>query len=168
MDAVKWSVILQLLANLFPLSFRWELLLIPLVAFLALLAAVAGRTPEHRPVKTGAEVVLVGLSLTFVVTALVRIVRTYDGADYVQLVRNLAMPVWLTVGVVPALYLLYLLAAYEVACSPWRLRDLSASQRRRTLVARVLSDGHRVATVGGTPAWGDEARRASEQREGGS
>jgi hypothetical protein len=131
-----------------------------MIAFLALLSAVASQKPDTQSVAVGANALLSLLAVGFAVSAIWNIASTYDGEDYADLGRNLAMPVWLTLGIAPAMYLFYLLTAYEVAFSWGALDRLSRLQRLKARVARLTTGGHRPSTVAKTPKW--VTKRAAE------
>lgn len=113
--AFKPVVLLEVLVGAFVFPLPVEALLLPTAAFLGLLAFVAGREAQHgawRRVADGA-VALTGLGLLSYTVA--NIITNWTVLDKRDLLLQVALPVWLTLGLLPFVYSVALWAAYEVA-----------------------------------------------------
>jgi hypothetical protein len=92
-----------------------ELLLQPIAGLLGAMSFVASMRDEYRPMRrvVSGVIGLVGLSLLIYVTATLLV--TWHGSDKPALMRQLGLPLWLTIGAVPFIYVLALYATYESA-----------------------------------------------------
>jgi hypothetical protein len=109
------GVFVAFFANIFPLSLGAELVLQPTIAFLMLLAVAAHRDPDQRPVAYVAEGLLLAVWFGLITFSVVQVIRQWDTLDLRLLSLEFALPVWLTVGVLPFVYAMAFYAAYEAA-----------------------------------------------------
>lgn len=93
--------LLEALVDTFILPLPAEILLQPLIAFLVLLAFVAGKEKRQRQVKrlAGALVGMIGLALLG--RAAVMTVTGWQELDKTELLLQIALPIWLTLGLLP-------------------------------------------------------------------
>ena len=113
LETVGIAAFLEFFMNLKTMALPWELLLQPVVAVLVGLQVVAGSDRKHAPVKRLANglLALVGIGLlAFTIQSVATYWRTQD---YQLFWRCLALPIWLTLGVLPFIYSLALSAGYE-------------------------------------------------------
>lgn len=101
--------------NLFSLSLVGELVPQPTVAFLTLLALVAHRDPAHRSVERLAQVLLLDIGAALITFSAVQLGQRWSALDLRLLSLEFALPVWLTIGVLPFIYLKAFYGAYEMA-----------------------------------------------------
>ena len=124
---------LAFFVNLFVFRLLVELLLQPLVFFLVAMVAVAASKPEYASVRRLMESLLVLVGGIVLVFAAVRLAQTWGEVDLPGASRALFLPVWLTIGILPLIYVVALLAGYETAFArasfslkgrsmPWRVR----------------------------------------------
>lgn len=149
MATLEISVLVQAVSEVFVLDLAVELLLQLVFAVLAIMSVVAGRRQEYRQVKGFADGLMtcagVGL-LLYVVASLISNWNTVDKGDLAQ---QLMLPVWLTIGVLPFIYLLGLFAAYELAFV--RIDWKSKARRRLRIqqkVALLMSFHMKAAEIG--------------------
>ncbi|MEU4365440.1 hypothetical protein [Promicromonospora sp. NPDC023987] len=109
------SVFLEFLTNLFVLPLVAELLLQPFVAVVAIVGALAARTAEHRPAKLLAEGVLATIGLGLLAFNIQQIIVRWNDLDGQAILLELALPIWMTIGLLPFIYLLALYSNYELA-----------------------------------------------------
>lgn len=128
------ALAVEFFMNLFVMSFLAEFFLQPTVAILATLALVAGSDEEHHPVKIFCESLLALLGFTLLGFTLWQLYINWSSLDHSQLWREFFLPIWLTVGLVPFLYLLSLYMAYD---SAWRHINRAASSARARWRARA-------------------------------
>lgn len=106
-------VFVEFLINLYVMSLPVELVLQPVILVLTLCATVGSFKPEHRSVKMLCEVLLAvaGVAL-FIVTAR-HIYLEWREIDAHALLLDFALPVWLTLGLLPFVYCMSLFVAYD-------------------------------------------------------
>ena len=110
-----------------------ELLIQPFILLLLRMSAAAESRSDLAPVKrlTDWTLGLVGVGITVYVTT--RLAQNWNDIDHSETLRALFLPVWLTLGILPLIYLLALLSAYRVTlvgarssldrrAVPWRVR----------------------------------------------
>jgi len=117
-----------------------ELLLLPALVFLGLLSAVAGLKPESRSAKRFVDGLLAIAGLAVLIGTGAYLVDHWASLDKVELALSFALPIWLTIGSLPFIFLFSLYANYENA---FVRIDLAAKEdkhaRRRAKIALVLS-----------------------------
>ncbi len=132
---VTLTVALEFLLNFFVFSLPVEFVIQPLVAFVAMLSIVAGRDEKHRPVKKLAD----GLSAIFGFVVLGFVLRQaylrWREFD-LQALLEFALPVWMTIGLLPFVYAVGLFAAYD---SIWREINRTTSDQRVRRVTRLAA-----------------------------
>jgi hypothetical protein len=123
--------------NLAVFSLPGELILLPVVTFLVLLAAVAKTDPEHAPALKLVNLLLSALGIFCVVHVGVNLVDALQ-ADHT--VRALFLPLWLTLGALPLIYAVGLYSEYEQAFLRIDLHadaDPNAARRARRALLRA-------------------------------
>lgn len=79
------------------------------------MSIVAAQKPEHRQVKKLVDGLMVVASIWLLLYVVVGLVNNWGSLDKGDLLQQFALPVWLTIGVLPYIYALGLFAAYEQA-----------------------------------------------------
>ncbi|MBX7268801.1 hypothetical protein KIF24_24130 [Micromonospora sp. Llam7] len=132
------TVFLAFFANLFVLSLVAEILLQP---FLAILAVIAERDERHRSVKKIADTVLALIGLSLLAFAIHQLVTNWGQVDKHLVALQMILPIWLTIGVLPLIYLLSLYANYDWAFRGvnWAAQDRWARLRAK---AALVSKFH--------------------------
>lgn len=118
-DLAVLTILLEFFINVRPLPFLGELVLIPVMAFLAVAQGVLARSPESSAgarLASGASVCIVAGLLVWTVIGVVNDPDMSIG----DLLRQFLLPVWLTVFALPVVFIAALLASYELLFS--RLR----------------------------------------------
>jgi hypothetical protein len=144
--AVAATVFVEGFVNLAQLPLLGESLLLPLVTFLVLLAAVSEANEEHALVYRLVNRVLIAVGAGLAAYVAVRQVVNFDAA---KTGRSLALPVWLTLGTMPLIYVVGLWSAYQQAFGYIDLRTDDPAQRRRAKRALLRAAHVRAAEVGG-------------------
>jgi len=148
--------------NLFSLSFLGELTLQPTIVFLALLALVAHRDPDHRPAERLAEVLLVAIGVALITFSTVQIIRQWDILDLRLLALEFALPVWLTAGVLPFVYVMAFYSAYESAFLRVNHAVGDRRGRMRAKLAALLTCRHHLRDADAlTFYWAQQAGEAT-------
>lgn len=132
------AVFTELFINLFVLGFWWEFVLQPTIAFLSLAALVAGQKREHWQVKRVLDWWLALMGLGFFGFAAVELFNNWRTLDAQGLARQFLLPVWLTVGILPFLWLLsfYVILDGVLRSINWTASDRLARWRTRWAVLR--------------------------------
>ena len=137
--------LLQFLTNLFVLSLVAELLVYPVLAFWAMLAAFAATDDQYRAARKFANglLALVGLGLIFF--TIQQFYVNWAQIDWREVLRQFALPIWLTIGLLPFIYLLSLYANYERAFSgvDWAADDWRARWRAKLALLTKFHFKHR-------------------------
>lgn len=92
-----------------------EIVLQFVVAVLVVASALGKHRTELRSEKAVADRLLGVIGLLLLMHAAIVAVNSWATADRVQVLRELALPVWLTLGALPFVYSLSLYAIYEMA-----------------------------------------------------
>jgi hypothetical protein len=132
------TVFLEFFTNLFVLPLAGELALQPVVVTLGVLSAFAGTDDERqRPAKKFADGLLALIGAALLLFAVVELIRQWNTTDKYSLLLQFALPVWLTAGMLPYIYILNLYSNYEKAFAGinWATEDRRA--RRRAKVALI-------------------------------
>jgi hypothetical protein len=149
---VRAGAFIEVFTEVFVLSLVAELLLVPFLTFLALLSAVAARDPEHHLVKRFVERVLMLVGFGVIGYVTINLINDWGSLDKADVAHQFALPIWLTIGILPYIYLLGLFAAYEMAFVRINLaNDRSGWARTRTKIALVSTFHMRAVQLGGLP-----------------
>jgi hypothetical protein len=145
------TAFLELYMNLFVLSLPVELLLQPLALLLTLVSLLARTDPKLGPAKKLADgaLVLIGLGLAGFV--LLELIRLWPELDPTALLLQLALPMWMTAGTVPFLYLLAMYAIVESTFIRIDFLVRDGADRRRLKRAIVLTLAWRLRVLHGLP-----------------
>jgi hypothetical protein len=159
------TVLIEFFINLFVLSFWAELLLQPLVVLLVLVSSVADRDRQYRSVKQLVDrtVEIVGFCLA--AFSLTELVRHWGQLDKLEHGLQFALPVWLTVGLLPLIYLVSVYATYEVAFLriDWATKDRTSRRRAKlALVITLLGRTRSLSTFAGS--WAHQVGSAGSLR----
>ena len=132
--AVALIVFLEAFMNLSVLSLPAEMVLLPVITVLTLLAAFSEGKAEYGPARSLANRVLAVIGACGFVYVVVRVATDFDAG---HTVRALALPVWLTIGSLPFVYVFGLVAEYEQAFLRINLHTDDPVKRRRAKWALV-------------------------------
>jgi len=151
--AVGYTVLVEFFINLYVFSLPVELVLVPFVTVIVLMSLVAGIKQETVVIKRFLDVVAGLIGILLLGYVIVRLVGDWSQADKLGDLRELALPMWLSVGTLPFIYVLALVSSYELAFLRigWQLDDPTA--RRRAKLALVIGLHFRsqaVANFGGS------------------
>lgn len=111
-----------------------ELALQPLIVLLVCVPIVAARHPDQQPAKRLAEVLLAVVGVAVLIFTARALWTDRATIDAVALMRQLALPIWLSLVSIPFLYLLSLYSEYESAFIRLKLGN---DMRRPPLRARL-------------------------------
>ncbi len=112
-NSCKLIVVLEFITNFYTLDLLWELILIPVVSFIAILDAFADFKNEHKPVKKLTQAVLTIIGITIFVYSIRQITSNSNEFLNVNSAQILLLPVILTILFLPFLYFYVLYMKYE-------------------------------------------------------
>lgn len=146
-NALGLTVLVEGFVNLYVLPLPFELLLLPIVVFLGLMATVASRRSETQIVAVLSERVLLVIGVALVAYVVIRIVADLPRLDGSGTAAKLGLPVWLTLWTLPFVALLAVWSNYDTAFSMLRWATDDRRRRRRARVVLVKSLKLRVHEV---------------------
>lgn len=143
------SLLAEFVVDLAVLPLIWELLLVPLVVVLTGVEIVARRNEDGASVSRFASGCLVFIGFALLAAGLVSVVVNWDSLDVSALLRQLALPIWLSVLVLPYVYLIGIYAAYETVFTLLDIRHRPGWWRRQvTRLALITTFWTRVYDLG--------------------
>jgi len=107
--------LLQFWTNLFVLGLIAELFIQPLVAILAMLGAVAASDNKYRSINRLMQWLLAMVGFALFAFAIQQLITNSDEINWASVVRKFTLPIWLTIGLLPFIYMLSLYSGYEIA-----------------------------------------------------
>jgi hypothetical protein len=134
------AVFVEFFMNLYVMSLPMELVLQFVLIVLSLLAAVGGIKPEHKPAKVLCEVLLAAIGFALFMYTVRQVYLGWDGIDGRSLLLEFALPIWLTAGLLPFLYILSFYVVYDAAFRGinWATADRRSRWRSRLAVVSAL------------------------------
>jgi len=127
LGALKYSVFVDFYINLYAFSFPVELLFVPFVTLLVMLSLVAGWDKRYRAVKQVLDVLLGFLGIGLLTFVTISLINNWQRLDRLHDLRELLLPIWLTLAILPLLYTLSLYSNYQQVLL--RLRFASSDRR---------------------------------------
>ena len=112
---LKASVFVEFFINLFVFGLLAELILQFVLTVLVMLDAVSGQKPEHKQVKKVVGALVGGAGLMLLGYTIVQLYAQWAQLDRHGLLLKVTLPVWLTIGVLPVVYVLSLYIVYDQA-----------------------------------------------------
>ncbi len=176
LTAFEIVVFLEVFTNLFVLSLPAELVLQPILVMLGLLSAaapfVASRNParEDSYLKVGRfmtnGLAVAGFSL--LLFSIVQLLANWNSLDKGNLAQQFALPVWLTIGVLPYVYFLSVYANYDTIFNGIRWGAPGDGRARLRAKLAIVLTCHLRARQSGAISFGQAgqiARHATSFRE---
>jgi hypothetical protein len=162
------SAIVEVLSEIFVLHLIAEIVLQPFLALLGGLSVVAAQRREHHQVKRLVDGLILIASIGLLLYVVVNLVGHWDSLDKVDLLQQFALPVWLSIGVLPYIYALGLFSAYQLA---FRRMDWKSEagwwQRARLKLALLTSFHVRAHEIGSfSGSWQLKLASATSLRQG--
>lgn len=129
-DVLNATVVVAYFAEMYSFSLVAELVITPLLLFVALMAAVSERKPESTLVHGFAQGVLVVAGLGFIAYSTYRAVTEFDSFATMANFKDFLIPVALSLAFLPFLYAMSVLLTYERAGTVLRItmKDPSLSR----------------------------------------
>lgn len=119
------TVFVQFLVNEYTFSLWLELILIPILVFVALLQVVAQLNPEHKNVERLTAGILAIAGFSYLGNAVLQLIGKFESFASYATARELFTPVFLSICFLPIVYLLAVYASYETALMRlnWAIED---------------------------------------------
>lgn len=163
---MRLSAFLEFYLNLVVFDLWVELLLQPVLLFVVLVSLVASRDPKAQPARRLADGVLGVLGIGLVIGTGLEIGRTWDTLDARETLLSLALPIWLTLGVLPFVWFLAAWSNYQSTFLRlrWMSPDRRLSWRSRLALLSTFHVRHRgMRGFGGF--WAKQLAEAGSWRE---
>jgi hypothetical protein len=152
LTAIKLSVFLGVFMNLFVLNLPAELVLQLVLFFLFAMSAVASHKDEFKQVKTLVDA-LIGIALAgLVIYEVATVASDWSTISHSGLVWQFFLPVWLTLGLLPFIFLAGVYSEYELAFLRTEWTTGRRWGRRLALVTSFGLQSHRLHSFIGTSA----------------
>jgi hypothetical protein len=152
--AISISVFLEFFANLFVFNLVAELALQPFLLLLGLLIAVAESEERFRALRTPLNALLAVIGLSMLAYSVRQLFISWNAVDKSVTALQFALPVWLTIGLLPYVYLLSLYSNYQSAFHAIDVHSDNRRARRRAklaLVAKLHLRTRESYRYGGSP-----------------
>jgi hypothetical protein len=114
-ETIAVAAFVDFFMNFFVMSLLAELILQPFLVVLLVLAAVAGHRPEQRQVKSFLDIVRAFTGFVLIGYVVWRFFTEWRALDGLSLALEFFLPVWLTIGLLPFVYVLSLVITYDSA-----------------------------------------------------
>ena len=165
LGALAVTVFVEFFMNLYVFSLPVELVLQLAIIILAVVAAVTGARMQDEKIKNTCEILL-GLILLWMLFYSVR--QTYlhwEQIDKQSLYLELGLPVWLTLGIIPYLFLFSIVLAYDSAFKRINALDAQATAKWRASVTLLCTFHVRFRDLNGFSAyWFNSLAKAANFR----
>ena len=136
---LAFPVFVEFYLNLYPLCLLEEVFLQPIFAIIAVISVVAARDDSYRSIRAFGEWILIVVALSLLTYVAIRTVQDWGEFDITGLMYQFALPVWLTIGLLPFIFLLALYSGYEIAFVRMSLHEAtSPGHRLRSKLAILL------------------------------
>lgn len=151
-DVFAFTFILEFIVNFHSFHLAAELLLVPLITVIAMTALVAEQKDDTRSVARLLEGVLAVAGFWLFAYSLHTFSETWGILDRADAARRFALPFWMTLAVVPFVYVAKLMGVYETAFM--RIGFHAKTRRARwrakgAILGRLHMRAHAVERVAG-------------------
>lgn len=113
LSAIKWTIILEFVVNLYSFSLFSEIVILPVLVFLAMTQAVAEMDEKHKVVSKFLQNVIALAGLSIFSYSLYKTVINFEAVLTFQNLVSFLLPSTITILFVPFVYFLALYSTYE-------------------------------------------------------
>lgn len=113
LSAIKWTIILEFVVNLYSFSLFTEIVILPVLVFLAMTQAVAEMDEKHKVVSKFLQNVIALAGLSIFSYSLYKTVINFEAVLIFQNLVSFLLPSTITILFVPFVYFLALYSTYE-------------------------------------------------------
>jgi hypothetical protein len=112
-DNIKVIVILEFVVDLYTFSLPTELFLVPFIAFIAGMDAVAKMDEKYSIVSKFTAFIQVAFGLVIISSAIIRAIQDYQSLETVDSIRQVALAPILSISLIPYIYIFVVYSNYE-------------------------------------------------------
>lgn len=112
-DALKLTVVLEFITNLYTFNLWIEMVFIPLLLFIVAINAYTGLKEEYKPAKKLTNWILAIFGIGMLLFAFFQILSNYQDLTTLHNIQAFILPPILTITCIPFLYIFTLIMAYE-------------------------------------------------------
>lgn len=135
-DAVKWTIGIEFIANFFTFSLTKELILAPILVLSAMIQTVASLKQENKQVENLFKNILTAFGIFIFFFSLYKTIEEHSKVFTIDNLKSFMLPVILTITFLPFMYLYNLIVKYE---SLWlTLRFNIKNEKDRNKVKRQI------------------------------
>ena len=113
LSAIKWTIVLEFVVNLYSFSLFTEIIILPVLVFLALTQAVAEMDEKHKVVSKFLQNIIAIAGLSIFSYSLYKTVINFDSVLTFQNLVSFLLPSTITILFIPFVYFLALYSTYE-------------------------------------------------------
>lgn len=113
LSAIKWTIILEFVVNLYSFSLFTEIIILPVLVFLAMTQAVAEMDEKHKVVSKFLQNVIAVAGLSIFSYSLYKTVVNFDNVLTFHNLVSFLLPSIITILFIPFVYFLALYSTYE-------------------------------------------------------
>jgi hypothetical protein len=168
LSTLELTVAVEVFSEIFVLNLVAELFLPVVLIPLAGMSVVAASRRELQPVKRVVDTVLAIIGVGLLAYVAVSLVHSWRSVDKGDLLSEFALPVWLTIGLLPYVYMVGLYAAYDSVFHriDWKSESGRLGRFKSKLVL-LVSFHLRARDIGAfTGAWPFRLAAATSFRDG--
>ncbi|MCU0350350.1 MAG: hypothetical protein MUF43_05900 [Flavobacterium sp.] len=113
LSAIKWTIVLEFIVNLYSFSLFKEIIILPILVFLAMTQAVVEMDEKHKVVSKFLQNVIAIAGLSIFSYSLYKTIVNFDDVLTFQNLVSFLLPSAITVLFIPFVYFLTLYSTYE-------------------------------------------------------
>lgn len=113
LSAIKWTIVLEFIVNLYSFSLLTEIIILPILVFLAMTQAVAEMDEKHKVVSKFLQNVIAITGLSIFSYSLYKTIVNFDDVLTFQNLVSFLLPSTITILFIPFVYFLALYSTYE-------------------------------------------------------
>lgn len=113
LSAIKWTIVLEFIVNLYSFSLLTEIIILPVLVFLAMTQAFAEMDEKHKMVSKFLQNVIAVAGLLIFSFSLYKTIVNFDDVLTFQNLVSFLLPSTITVLFIPFVYFLALYSTYE-------------------------------------------------------
>lgn len=144
-DSFTMSAAVLFLASMETLPFWAELVMLPILTLLGLMAVVAERDPSHHNIIPPIQIILNLVGIYILLYSLYSAIIGWKGVDTALQVREFALPIFFTLIFLPFLYGLMIYMAIENGLFTLHFRIEDRALRRYAMKRGILAFGTNVS-----------------------
>lgn len=112
-ETVGYSTLLAFVVNFFVLHLVLELFLQAIIALLVMIEVVASREAKFRQVKLACDFLLATIGFSLIGYGAANLITGWGSIVWIDAALGFSLPIWMTTGLLPYIYLLTLYISYE-------------------------------------------------------